>query len=157
METNIRIVEASFTDLKDILTLQKKAYLSEADIYEDYSIPPLHQTLDLIQKEFENTRFLKALNTENQIIGSIRLTIKDNVGYIGKLIVDEAYRNIGLGRKLLNALEQMYATKVSRFELFTGHKSERNLHIYLTSGFKEIKRQVVNNNLTLVFLEKVLH
>jgi ribosomal protein S18 acetylase RimI-like enzyme len=156
METGIRITNAAFTDLEDILSLQKSAYISEADIYDDYSIPPLHQTLELIRKEFENTCFLKALNPDNQIIGSIRLTINDDTGYIGKLIVDNAYRNIGLGRKLLGAIEQMHYDKVSKFELFTGHKSERNLHIYLTSGYKEIKRQVVNYNLTLVYLEKVL-
>lgn len=157
METGIRIVNAEFTDLENILALQKNAYISEAELYEDYSIPPLHQTLELIRKEFENTCFLKALNLNNQIIGSIRLTIKENIGYVGKLIVDEAYRNIGLGRKLLGEIEQMHYTRVSKFELFTGHKSERNLHIYLTSGYKEIKRQVVNSNLTLVYLEKVLH
>lgn len=157
METDIRITKAEFSDLEDILTLQKKAYVSEADIYEDYSIPPLHQTLEFIQKEFEDTCFLKALNADNKIIGSVRLTVKGNTGYIGKLIVDETYRNVGLGRKLLQAIEQMYSSKVSRFELFTGHKSDRNLHIYLTSGYKEIKRQVVNNNLILVYLEKHLH
>ena len=38
------VKRASFEDAKEILDLQKLAYVSEAEIYNDYSIPPLTQT-----------------------------------------------------------------------------------------------------------------
>jgi hypothetical protein len=40
------IVElASIEDAEEILALQKLAYVSEAEIIDDFTIPPLHQTL----------------------------------------------------------------------------------------------------------------
>jgi hypothetical protein len=41
-----------------------------------------------------------------------------------------------------------------RFELFTGFKSEKNLHIYKKLGYKEIRRQQVKPTVVLVFMEK---
>ena len=46
------IKQALKEDLREILTLQKLAYQSEAEIYNDYSIPPLIQTLDKIKEDF---------------------------------------------------------------------------------------------------------
>ncbi len=40
---------ANISDLEEILKLQKLAYKSEAEIYNDYSIPPLLQTIDEIK------------------------------------------------------------------------------------------------------------
>jgi hypothetical protein len=39
------ITQAAAADAAEILALQKLAYQSEAAIYQDYSIPPLTQTL----------------------------------------------------------------------------------------------------------------
>ena len=42
----IEITSAHVDDASEILNLQKLAYRSEAEIYNDWSIAPLHQTLD---------------------------------------------------------------------------------------------------------------
>ena len=41
-----------------------------------------------------------------------------------------------------------------RFELFTGHRSERNLRFYEKRGYRAFRSERVTGNLTLVFLEK---
>lgn len=41
-------------DLKEILELQYRAYRSEAEIYNDYTIQPLVQTMDELELELEN-------------------------------------------------------------------------------------------------------
>ena len=46
MELNMMIERAKIEDAKEILDLQKLAYQSEAEIYNDYTIPPLTQTLE---------------------------------------------------------------------------------------------------------------
>ena len=46
------IEQAMIDDAQEILALQKLAYQSEAEIYNDFTIPPLHQTLDEIKAEF---------------------------------------------------------------------------------------------------------
>lgn len=40
------------------------------------------------------------------------------------------------------------------YELFTGHKSARNLYLYQKLGYREFKRIPVNDSIILVFLEK---
>jgi hypothetical protein len=42
----------------------------------------------------------------------------------------------------------------NRYELFTGHKSTRNLHLYQKPGYNEFKRLPINDSLTMVFLKK---
>lgn len=51
--TSIEITKTSFKDLKDILVLQKQAFVSEPDIYNDFDIsPPLLQTLEELARVF---------------------------------------------------------------------------------------------------------
>jgi hypothetical protein len=49
---HIEIKQASLEDADIILHLQMRAYLSEAEIYNDYSIPPLIESLKEIKSEF---------------------------------------------------------------------------------------------------------
>lgn len=44
--------------------------------------------------------------------------------------------------------------EAERYELFTGHKSERNLHLYRKLGYRPFRSQRVTEKLTLVFLEQ---
>lgn len=48
---SLRVTAADRSDLAQILSLQKEAYVSEAEIYDDYSIPPLHQSQEDIEGE----------------------------------------------------------------------------------------------------------
>lgn len=68
---DIIIERASIEEAEDILALQKLAYMSEAEILDDFTIPPLHQTLDKIRSEFDGQVFLK-VERENRIVGSVR-------------------------------------------------------------------------------------
>lgn len=156
----IEIKPASIEDAEIILQLQMQAYLSEAEIYNDYSIPPLIQTLNEIRQEFLRQVFLKAIEKEDSnkievcnIVGSIRGYIEKGTAYIGRLIVKPEYQNKGIGTRLMQAIEQHFKS-ASRYELFTGNKSDRNLHLYQKLGYYEFKRIHVNDSLTLVFLEK---
>lgn len=54
------IGKAEQHDLARILAIQKQAYLPEVAIYEDWSRPPLRQTQEEIEAEFESKVFLKA-------------------------------------------------------------------------------------------------
>ena len=61
---NISISKAEYNDLDTILSLQKIAFLSEAELYGNYQIEPLHQTLESIQSDFSTYTFLKAEHQE---------------------------------------------------------------------------------------------
>jgi len=150
--TDLEIKKATEGDIEEILVLQKLAYKSEAMIYDDFSIPPLHQTIDEIQNEFQRRVFLK-IEKEGRIIGSVRGHEEQGTCYIGKLIVHPEEQNQGLGTRLMIAIEKKFG-KAERYELFTGHRSERNLYLYRKLGYKEFKKEEMSLKLTLIYLEK---
>ena len=146
------IQKAEMEDLEEILALQKLAYQSEAELNNDFTIPPLTQTSEEIRAEFGRALFLKVVQDE-RIIGSVRAYEKDGTCYIGKLIVHPAYQNQGVGSSLMRAIEDSFNCK--RFELFTSQRSERNLYLYVKLGYREFKQVVLNEKVTLIFLEKL--
>ena len=87
------------------------------------------------------------------IVGSVRSYLERGTAYIGRLIVKPEYQNKRIGTKLMEAMEQHFKF-ANRYELFTGQKSTRNLHLYQKLGYYEFKRVPVNESLTMVFLEK---
>jgi ribosomal protein S18 acetylase RimI-like enzyme len=148
----INIIPAEMNDTEEILTLQQLAYHSEAEIYRDYQIQPLVQTIAKIKDEFFEKIFLKAI-ANNQIIGSVRAVEKQGTCYIGKLIVHPGFQNQGLGKKLMAEIESRFQS-VQRFELYTGYKSDRNIYIYKKLGYKIFKRERVSDTLVLIYFEK---
>ena len=151
-ENKITIEKAGPLDAEEILSLQKLAYLSEAEIYNNYDIAPLKQTLKELINEISNKYVLKALIDEN-IIGSIRGYYENDTCYIEKLMVHPHYQNTGIGKKLMIAIENHF-NYAKRYELFTGYKSEKNIYLYTKMNYKIYDTKDITENLKLVYLEK---
>ena len=90
---------------------------------------------------------------EGRIVGSVRTLLRNGTCCVGKLIVHPDYQNRGIGTALIKHLEH-YHTRAVRFELFTGDRSLRNLYLYTKLGYREFRRERVNDKLGLVYLEK---
>jgi ribosomal protein S18 acetylase RimI-like enzyme len=146
------VERATIADAEEILSLQKLAYQSEARIYSVFDIPPLIQSLEEVRDEFKGKIVLKAV-FNGKIVGSVRAFLKDGTCYIGRLVVHPNFQNQGIGTKLMSEIERVFSN-ARRFELFTGHKSVKNLHLYQKLGYRIFKTKKVNANLTLVYLEK---
>ncbi len=146
------ITRAAPEDAQEILDLQKLAYQSEAAIYQDWSIAPLTQTLAELQAEMKVRFFLKAVAAE-RIVGSVRALLEEGTCFIGRLIVHPDYQNRGLGQELMQEIEGHFSQS-RRYELFTGHRSERNLYLYQKLGYRRFKIEKILDKLTIVFLEK---
>lgn len=147
------IERAALTDATQILALQKLAYESEARLYEDWTIPPLTQTLESLLAEIQNEIVLKALDGE-VIVGSVRATVSDNVCQIGRLMVHPTHQGLGIGTALMRAIEAQFPA-VSGFELFTGSRSEANIRLYVRLGYAVTGTRRVSERVTLVVLSKV--
>jgi GNAT superfamily N-acetyltransferase len=150
----MKIEPATIEDAADILALQKLAYWSEAEIYNDFTIQPLMQTLEELEREFQTHIVFKATEEDN-LVGSVRTTVKGETCCVGKLIVHPARQNRGIGHALLTHIESQ-AAAARRFELFTGHRSVRNLYLYQKLGYREFKREAAHQGLIFVFMEKLL-
>ncbi len=139
-------------DAAEILALQKLAYHDEAAIYDEFGIPPLTQTLDEMRADLEQQTCLKA-TIDGRIAGSVRAYLSEGTCFIGRLIVHPDLQNRGIGTRLMNEIEHLFS-HAARFELFTGHLSERNLYLYRKLGYRPFKEGRISDALTLVYLEK---
>jgi N-acetylglutamate synthase-like GNAT family acetyltransferase len=148
----VTIEEATPCEAKQILDIQKQAYLSEAIIYNDFQIPPLTQSLAEIKSDFESHRFYVA-KVHKIIVGMVKINIDGNRGYIGRLAVLPEMQKKGIGTLLMDHIESHHID-LDTLELFTGHKSEQNLSFYSKRGYETFKHQAVNDNLSFVFLQK---
>jgi ribosomal protein S18 acetylase RimI-like enzyme len=151
--SDVSIETAVGDDAAEILALQRLAYRSEAEIYGDFSIPPLTQTEDGLREDLERLVVLKAVTAEGRIVGSVRARLADGTCHIGRVIVHPECQGRGLGKRLMRAIEESCAT-AKRYELFTGYRSERNLHLYHSLGYEDFRTEVVSPALSIVFLQK---
>jgi len=147
----IKITKAKLEDMEDILQLQYVAYYSEALIHDDFTIQPLRQTLDELVEEYHKGVILKA-ELDGEIIGSVRAYADGDTVYIGKLMVHPDYQDKGLGKRLLEAIEEKLHRK--RFELFTSGKSAKNLHLYEKAKYVRFREETNEAGIRFVYLQK---
>jgi GNAT superfamily N-acetyltransferase len=149
---DVLIEPATVADAQEILELQRLAYHEEAAIYGDFTIAPLTQTLTEMEDDLKHQVVLKA-TVDGSLAGSVRACLRDGTCYIGRLIVHPDIQNRGIGTRLMHAIEAAFG-EAKRFELFTGHKSARNLYLYQKLGYVPFRQQPVSDSLQMVFLEK---
>ncbi|MFE2235674.1 GNAT family N-acetyltransferase [Streptomyces sp. NPDC059442] len=158
MGMSVTISAADAQDAEHILKLQYLCYQSEAELYGDYSIEPLTQSLDSLKTEIAEGHALVA-RLGDEVVASVRGRV-DEAGTvrIAKLIVHPRMRRHGLGGRLLDAIEGHFAQDpapaAKRFRLFTGHRSDGNLRLYRSRGYEQVSTKEVGPRLTLVTLEK---
>ncbi|WP_141505683.1 GNAT family N-acetyltransferase [Paenibacillus luteus] len=142
---------ATVQDAYEILALQKRAYRSEAELYNDFSIEPLIQTVEELKRQFNNHTVLKASKGKS-IIGSVRCYNENESSFIGKLMVHPEYQGLGVGKLLMQEIEK--ACFAQRYELFTGSNSLKNIRLYEKLGYRIFNTKVINEQVSLVFMEK---
>jgi ribosomal protein S18 acetylase RimI-like enzyme len=150
----LQIETANVDDADEILVLQKEAFQSEAKAYNDFEIPPLTETLNELKQLFKNHIFLKA-TIDGKIVGSVRASLNSGTCHIGRLVVNPKFQNQGIGSKLLAEIEHKCCV-CKRFELFTGIKSARNIHLYEKAGYRAFRTETVCGKLSLICFEKVV-
>jgi ribosomal protein S18 acetylase RimI-like enzyme len=151
----VRIQRADVSDAKEILALQKLAYRSEGEIYNDFHIPPLTQTLEELMADLRRQVFLTAKDENGRVVGSVRAFSKDGTCFIGRLIVHPDLQRHGIGTRLMRTIEAQFQGEVGRYELFTGHRSEGNIRLYRRLGYEVSRGERVSDALTLVYMEKL--
>ncbi|MER8100294.1 GNAT family N-acetyltransferase [Kitasatospora sp. NPDC094016] len=157
MGMSVIISAADAEDAEQILKLQYLGYQPEAELYGDWAIEPLTQSLESLRAELSGQYVLVA-RLGDEVVGTIRGHVDaEGVGRIGRLVVHPRMQRHGLGGRLLDALERRLAEDgrpVTSYRLFTGHRSLGNLRLYTRLGYRQSAVEPVTDRLSLVHLEK---
>ncbi len=126
---------ASIADAGELLTLERAAYLEEADLNADFTIPPVAETLADVEAWLrEHTTW--ALRVDGRLIGAVRGRLIGSRWEIGRLVVAPDLRGRGWGGFLLDHAEAAAPPSATELSLFTGRASERNLRAYRKRGYR---------------------
>ncbi|KJK58217.1 acetyltransferase [Saccharothrix sp. ST-888] len=159
MGMSVIISVATEEDAEQILKLQYLGYQSEAELYGDWGIEPLTQTLESLRAELAERHVLVA-RLGDEVVGTVRGRVDDSgVARVGRLVVHPRMQRHGLGGRLLDAVERQLLDghRVRSFELFTGHRSLGNLRLYARHGYQQREVREVSRRLSMVTLEKPVH
>lgn len=144
----------------ETLTLQRAAYVTEAQAHSDLDLPPLRQSLADLASELADPEVL-ALGLRDhalRLVAAVRVRVRaaaPTVAEVGRLTVAPDRQGQGLGSRLLADLEQRLSTDVAELRLFTGERSAGNLRLYSRLGYTETHRTPTPAGYALIHLAKL--
>ncbi|MFJ2550564.1 GNAT family N-acetyltransferase [Microbacterium sp. NPDC087591] len=150
---DITIDELDESGAGELLTLQRAAFVSEAQIYGSADMPPLTQTLEQVRAELREGDALGA-RREGRLVGAIRFRMDGETLLIGRIAVAPDQQGEGVGRLLLEAAERR--SGAGQAELFTGSLSEANIRLYESCGYAVSERVPDGDGTEQVFMRKRL-
>lgn len=151
--TPVVFVRATAADAGEIMTVQRAAFVREAQLYDDPHVPPLVETLDQVRAAIE-TAIVVVGRLGHRVVASGRVVVIDRVAHIGRLAVAPDLQGQGIGRALLEAVETACEGEVDAFVLFTGQQTLGNLHLYHSAGYVDTHTAHVRGELTFVHMRK---
>lgn len=144
------IAKATPADVGDLLTCTHACWLREGILNDTLTIPAQHETVESLTASLHEWDTY-VLRHDGRFIGSVRGKLVNDTWHIGRLMVVPDLHGRGLGRALLEFIQEVAPSDATRFELFTGTGSEHNLKLYKKAGFRGV---VQPNGTTVVFTKR---
>lgn len=146
-------------DAGEALTVQRAAYVTEAQLHGDLDLPPLRQSLSELATELTDPQVLCLgwRDSAGRLVAAVRAKVDDQCAEIGRLIVVPDLQGQRLGTRLLAALEEQLSSTVTELRMFTGEHSRGNLRLYTRLGYVETHRQATPAGYALIHLSKRRH
>src|SRR4051794_22226102 len=155
----MELVRLTAADAGETLTIQRAAYVTEAQKHDDPRLPPLTQTVDELRAELDDPAVVAlGLRERGRLLGTVRLRPwpdEPHVRELARLAVVPHREGGGLGARLLAEAEAHAPEGVRELRLFTGELSASNLRLYARHGYRETHRRSIGAY-DLVFMAKAL-
>ena len=101
---DVELSPISVADAGEVLTVQRAAFVSEAQIYGSADMPPLTQTLEELEAELrQNDGWVARVG--GRLVGALRSREADGLLLIGRIAIAPDMQGSGIGRALLGAAE----------------------------------------------------
>ena len=152
---NIVIDSLREQDVGELLTLQRAAFLRDAQLYGDPFLPSLTQTQDELRRDiFDPNRVFLVAKYGTRLVGSVRAVRKGRTAHISRLMTAPDLEGRGIGGSLLEAIESRTCNDVDAFELSTGKKSVANIEMYRRHGYVVCAETIDDSGTTVVAMSK---
>ncbi|MBM4570212.1 GNAT family N-acetyltransferase [Rhodococcus hoagii] len=153
------VVTLSGGDAGELLTLQRAAYVTEAQAHDDPNLPPLMQSHGELVGELTQPAVIAfGLRDDSQrLVAAVRVHLSSgepHVAEVGRLVVAPDMQGQGLGSRLLELVEVRVPEWITDLRLFTGDRSLGNLRLYSRFGYRETHRSPTPGGYALVHLAK---
>ena len=142
-------------DAGELLTVQRAAYVAEAQLNGVLDLPPLRETAEEIAADLASSTVLSFgawLGT--RLIGSVRGRPDGDRMEISRLSVAPDQQGRGVGRALLAQVTAATPPTVRTLWLVTGTKSAANVRMYTRAGFAQVDERTDALGVPVVVLEK---
>ncbi len=125
---------ATPADAAELLVLQRACWSREAIDNDSFLIPALHEDLDEVIAWLDDWETW-VLRRGPRLIGAVRGQRRATDWEVGRLMVAPDLTGRGIGRRLLEHIEAQAPDPVTRFVLYTGALSARNIRLYERAGY----------------------
>jgi GNAT superfamily N-acetyltransferase len=155
-----RIEALGPADAGEMLTVQRAAYVTEAQRYDAPGIPPLRESLEEMRADLARAGGgeLLALGARlgARLVGSVRGRIDGDRMEVARFTVAPDLQGHGIGRALLAALHAATPAVVSVSWLVTGARSDDNVRFYTAAGYGVVGTTADAAGVELVRMERRL-
>lgn len=122
----------------EVLTLQRAAFVTEAQAHRDLHIPPLTQTLAELRAELgRQCCHGWGIREAGRLIACVRARVSSDSAELARLVVAPDRQGRGIGTRLLLAAEDLLPPQVRTIGLVTGQHSHANLRLYRRHGYRQ--------------------
>lgn len=159
-----RIRHARAGDAGELLTLQRAAFLSEAQRYGDPHLPPLRDTVDDVRKVIVGPHGLVLVaatksdgewGRRGRLVAAIRVRYAGEAAQVGRVVVAPDLQGRGLGSAMMQAVHEEASDQpgITRLDLFAGASSE-SLALYRRFGYKDCGTDVDDRGVRITLLSR---
>ncbi len=133
--SQVRITLATPADAQELLVLQRSCWIEEARRNDMWDMPALVETLDDVRAGLAQWQTY-VVRDSGRLIGSVRARLEADTWHIARLMVAPDLWGIGLGRRLLEVVEQAAPQQAVFAQLYTGAHSTETIRMYRRAGYR---------------------
>lgn len=135
---------------EQIVDLQKRSYIMEAELIGFYDIPPLKDTTDAI---IQCDEVFYGYYEDDMLAALISYKLEEGLLDIYRVAVHPEYFRKGIARQMIEFIENMNKG-IERIIVSTGLKNQPAVSLYLKLGFRKLDEVEVAEGIYIVTLEK---
>lgn len=151
----IRIAALCESDAGEAWTVQRAAYVSEAQLHDAPTIPPLVETLDEFRADIADPGVLTFGGWYgSRLVGSVRGRVNGSRMEVARYTVAPDMQGRGVGRALLATVEAAAPDTVAVLWLTAGGRSHGNHRHYRNAGYRKVTEGVDPAGVAIIRMEK---